>query len=83
MIHELNLVLTRPSGQRVALMSNETVRPLREQAKRLAEIMGKPVLDHSNQDWPGMSERAIRVARLMGFGDEVRTSSVRKKPGWE
>lgn len=81
--HELNLVLARPRGQRIALMSNETVRPLREQAKQLGEIMAKPVLDHSNQDWPGMSERAIRMARKLGFGDEIRPSNVRKKPGWE
>jgi hypothetical protein len=54
--HELNLVLSQPAGARVALMVDDTVRPLREQAEQLGKVMGKPVLDHSNQDWPKMPE---------------------------
>jgi len=67
MTHELNLVLSQPADERVSLMSNVTVRPLREHAKQLGEIMGKPVLDHSNQDWPKMPENARRISRMMGL----------------
>jgi len=45
--YQLNLVFRDPPGERLHLMSHNDEASLRTDARRLAEFLGKPLLDHS------------------------------------
>jgi len=47
---ELNLVLKNPAVQRINLLCYSNRRALFEDAERLADFLGKPLLDHSGED---------------------------------
>ena len=44
---QLNLVLAKPSGRRIVLVTHADERALRQDAQRLAEFLGVPLLDHT------------------------------------
>jgi hypothetical protein len=47
--YQLNLVLVKPSGRRVMLVTHGNERALRQDAQRLAEFLGVPLLDHTTE----------------------------------
>jgi len=44
---ELNLVLTDPPGERIGLMCHSQEDDIRKDARKLADFLGKPLLDHT------------------------------------
>lgn len=48
--YELNLILTRPEGERLTLTSHAGESRVRDDARRLAEFLEKPLLDHTQED---------------------------------